>query len=740
MRSLARWCFTHRRIVLAAWIAGLIGLTAIHSSAGSGYSDNFKLPSTESFDAIKLLQRSAPKASGDTDQIVIAVNQGRVTDPAIRARVDAMLANVARLPHVTSVTSPYGAAAARQIAPSGQVAFANVQFDQDANKLKSAPAKTFVNTARSAAGQGLQVEVEGQLAKEANQQGGSGILIGFVAAAVVLFLVFGSFLAMTLPLLTAGLSLGSGIAAIGLLSHAITMASFSSQLAELIGLGVGVDYALFILTRYRQGVLRGLSREQAVVESLDTSGRAVLFAGIIVCIALLGMFALGVSFLYGVAIAAAVTVSFTVLAALTLLPALLGFFGLRVLRRRERKALRAGQLRTTDESPVWARWTGLMQKRPALFAGAAAVLMLAIAIPALHIRLGSADSGSDPSSTTTRKAYDLLAKGFGPGYNGPLQLVAKIKTPAQEAAFANTLNTVAHTPGVVSVARPRFIPSHTSDALAIATALVYPKGSPQDTSTSDLVKTLRGKVVPAATQGTGMKVLVGGQTAIFDDFSTVLTRKLPLFIGIVVLLSFLLLMAVFRSLLIPLIAALMNLLSVVAAFGVITAVFQDGFGSSLLGIDKTGPIEAFLPVMMFAILFGLSMDYEVFLVTRIYEEWHRRRDNREAVTHGLAATGRTITAAAAIMVLVFGAFVLGGERIIDLFGIGLASAVLLDALIVRSVLVPGLMLVLGDWNWKLPAALERFIPHLNVEGSATNGEVAHPAPMLPGQPVPEPAR
>jgi RND superfamily putative drug exporter len=335
----------------------------------------------------------------------------------------------------------------------------------------------------------------------------------------------------------------------------------------------------------------------------------------------------------------------------------------------------------------------------------------------------------------------LLAKGFGPGYNGPLQLVAKITTQAQEAEFVKTLNTIAHTPGVVSVAQPHFIPSHTSDAIAIATADVYPKGSPQDTSTSDLVKTLRNKVVPAATQGTGMKVLVGGQTAIFDDFSTVLTRKLPLFIGIVVLLSFLLLMAVFRSLMIPLIAALMNLLSVVAAFGVITAVFQDGFGSSLLGIDKTGPIEAFLPVMMFAILFGLSMDYEVFLVTRIYEEWHRRRDNREAVTHGLAATGRTITAAAAIMVLVFGAFVLGGERIIDLFGIGLASAVLLDALIVRSVLVPGLMLVLGDWNWKLPAALDRFIPHLNVEGSALqNGEAGPPDPMLPEQPVPEPAR
>ena len=735
MRSLARWCFTHRRIVLAAWIAGLVGLTAIHSAAGSGYSDNFKLPSTESFDAIKLLQKSAPKQSGDTEQLVFAVNHGRVSDPRYLPQVRAMLTKVQSLPHITSVTS-----SARQISPNGQVAFATVQFDVDGNKINTAEAKTFVNAARSAAGHGLQVEVQGQIAKQANQQGGSGIAIGFVAAALVLFLVFGSLLAMTLPLLTAALSLGSGIAAIGLLSHLITMASFSSQLAELIGLGVGVDYALFILTRYRQGVLRGLSGEQAVIESLDTSGRAVLFAGIIVCIALLGMFALGVSFLYGVAIAAAVTVSFTVLAALTLLPALLGFFGTKVLRLKERRQLKAGHLRTTDESPMWARWTGLLQKRPSLFAGLAAILLLAIAIPALHLRLGSADAGSDPSSTTTRKAYDLLARGFGPGYNGPLELVAKISTPAQKRAFVQTLTTVSHTPGVVSVARPRFIPTHTPGLLAVATAFVYPKGSPQDLSTSDLVKTLRNKVVPAATQGTGVKVLVGGQTAIFDDFSTVLTRKLPLFIGIVVLLSFLLLMTVFRSLLIPLIAAAMNLVSVIAAFGVITAVFQDGVGASLLGIDKTGPIEAFLPVMMFAILFGLSMDYEVFLVTRIYEEWHRRRDNQEAVAHGLAATGRTITAAAAIMVLVFGAFVLGGERIIDLFGIGLASAVLIDALVVRSVLVPGLMLILGDWNWKLPAALERVLPHLNVEGSASDAETAAPPVMPHEPPVPEPAR
>ncbi len=736
MRKLGKWCFTHRLITVLAWVVTLVALTAIHSAAGSAYSDNFDLSGTQSFDAVHLLQRSAPKASGDTDQIVIAVDNGRVTDPAVRSQVESMLANVAKLPHVSAVSSPYGPTGAAQISPSGQIAFANVQFDVQANKITAAAAKQFVNTARAGAGNGVKVEVGGQVAQAANQNGAGGLPFGFLAAGVVLFLVFGSLLAMALPLLTAGLALGTGIAVIGLLSHAIQMASFSSELSLLIGLGVGVDYSLFILTRYRQGLLRGLSGEEAVVESLDTSGRAVLFAGVIVCIALLGLFALGVSFLYGVAIAACIAVAFTVIAALTLLPALLGFFGVRVLRRRDRRALAGGQLRTTDESASWARWAGLLEKRPALFAAAAAAVMILIAIPFFSMRLGSADAGSDPSGSTTRKAYDLLAKGFGAGYNGPLQLVAQVSGPQQEAQFRQVVDAAAATPGVVSATQPHFIPSRAPGGEGVALANVYPKGSPQAVSTSNLLQKVRDTVVPDATRGTDLHVLVGGQTAIFFDFSKVLSRKLPLFLGVVVVLSFLLLMCVFRSLLIPLTAALMNLLSAAAAFGVVTAIFQDGIGSSLLGIDKTGPIEAFVPVFLFAILFGLSMDYEVFLVTRMYEEWHRRGDNREAVTHGLAATGRTITAAAAIMILVFGAFILGGERIIDLFGVGLASAVLLDALIVRSVLVPSLMLIFGDANWKLPVWLDRLLPHLRVEGATARA--AAPAP--PGErALPEPA-
>jgi putative drug exporter of the RND superfamily len=745
LRTLASWCFRHRIVTISAWIAALVALTVIHSAAGSAFSNNFQLPSTPSFDAIKLLERNAPRASGETDQLVFAVTHGKVTDPAVRARAQAVFATVAKQPHVSTVASPYSAAGARQISPSGQVAFANVTFDaaSNHNEITAAAAKAFVSKITSASGHGVEFEVEGNIAQSGEQSSDSGSLVfGLLAAAIVLFIVFGSLLATLLPLVTAGLSLGTGIAVIGLFSHVMTMASFSSELALLIGLGVGIDYALFIVTRYRQGLLRGLSREQATIESLDTSGRAVLFAGMIVCIAMLGMFALGVSFLYGVAVAAAIAVAFTVLAALTLLPAMLGFVGGLVPRRRERRALRDGKLSTTDESPRWAQWAGAMQKRPAAFAAVSALVMVVLAIPFFSMRLGSADSGTDAANTTTRKAYDLLAKGFGAGYNGPLELVAQVGSAAQRAAFVRVEQAVAHTPGVVGATRPAFIPG-VGGHPAVALADVYPKGSPQDAATSDLLTRVRSQVVPAASRGSHVNVLITGTTAIFDDFSHVLSRKLPLFIGIVVLLSFLLLMAVFRSVLIPLTAAIMNMLSAGAAFGVVTAVFQFGWGASLLGIDKTGPIEAFLPVLMFPILFGLSMDYEVFLISRVYEEWHRRRDNREAVTHGLAATGRTITAAAAIMVLVFGAFLLGGNRIIELFGLGLSSAVLLDALIVRSVLVPAVMMLLGERNWLLPSWLERLLPRLNVEGQSSREAAAEAearaAARPPGGQLPEPA-
>ncbi len=368
-----------------------------------------------------------------------------------------------------------------------------------------------------------------------------------------------------------------------------------------------------------------------------------------------------------------------------------------------------------------------MSRRPAVFAGVAALVMIIIAIPFLSMRLGSADAGTDPSNTTTRKAYDLLAKGFGPGYNGPLELVAQINSNSQLAAFSATERAVASTPGVVGSSGVRVLtPGHGRPTVAIAN--VYPEGSPQAASTSDLLNHVRNQVIPAATKGTGLTVLVGGTAAIFEDFSHILSAKLPLFIGVVVALSFVLLIAVFRSLVIPCTAAVMNMLSAAAAFGIVTAVFQKGWVGG-----TTGPIETFVPVLMFPILFGLSMDYEVFLISRIYEEWHRRGDNTEAVAHGLAATGRTITAAATIMVLVFASFILGGQRIIELFGVGLASAVLIDALVVRSVLVPALMILLGDANWKIPSWLNDALPRLNVEGRSARHGPAESGPPHPRQ-------
>ena len=401
MRTLARWCVTHRRIVLAVWLAALVGLGAISASVGSAYKDSFSLKGTQSFEALTLLERSAPKESGDVEHVVIAVDHGRVTDPGVRARAEAMLAKVAALPEVASVASPYTPRGADQISPSGQIAFADVTMNGLSTKFTVAQAQKLVDTATAGAGDGLRVAVEGQVAEQANKPSINSVGLGALAALVVLLLVFGSLLAATLPLITAFVALGAGTATIGLLSNVITMASFSSQLSVLIGLGVGVDYALFIVTRHRQGLQRGKSVEESIIDAVDTSGRAVMFAGTTVCIALLGMFALGVSFLYGVAIAASVVVMFTVLTALTLLPAVLGFFGTRVLGRRAHRAHSNGEFATTDGAGWWQRWTGVLESHPALLAGGAAIVMIILALPFLSMRLGSSDAGSDPAGTTT---------------------------------------------------------------------------------------------------------------------------------------------------------------------------------------------------------------------------------------------------------------------------------------------------------------------------------------------------
>jgi len=714
MRRLASWSFHHRRIVVGAWLAGLVILTGITRAVGTGYSNDFTLPSTESTQALDLLMAAAPQESGDTEQIVIGTGGGaKVTDPEVEQQVQAMLAKVAELPHVAGVVSPYSPEGAAQVSPDGTVAFATVALDLQAQELSIPYAKDFVATATGASGNGVAIAVSGQLAQWANEPAIGGTGLGIITAGIVLFLVFGSLFAMAMPLASALVALGTAISVIGLLSNVMKMPVFSSELVLLIGLGVGIDYALFIVSRHRQGLQAGRDIGESVELAIDTSGRAVLFAGTIVCIALLGMFTLGITFLYGLAVASSIGVLFTMIAALTLLPAMLGFVGPRILSRRQRRSLAAEGPRGTSDDGFWARWSRAVERRPVLYGALALLLILLLAAPFLRLRLGSSDQGNDAQGTTTRIAYDLLAEGFGPGFNGPLLMVAETTDPAQAADMQQLAATIATQPGVAAVTPVTTIPA--KDGAQVALFQVYPTSAPQDAATTDLINSLREDVVPATVGTSGLTVYVGGITAIFADFASVLTSKLPVFIGVVVLLSFVLLALVLRSLVVPLKAAVMNLLSIAAAFGILTAVFQWGWLGGVFGVNRPGPVEAFLPVMLFAILFGLSMDYEVFLVMRIHEEWLRTGDNRMAVGRGLSATGGTITAAAAIMIVVFGSFILGGERIIKEFGIGLAAAIFIDAVIIRTALVPALMLLMGKANWWFPAWLDRVLPRIHVE-------------------------
>ena len=713
MPALARWCFRHRRVVLAIWLIALLAVGGAAGKAKSAYSNQFSLPDTPSSQALTILQHDFPTASGDADQLVVQTTHGTVNG-AEKPRIEAMLAKVAALPHVASVTSPYTAPG--QISHSGTIAFATIHFNAQATNLPNAAVKRVVTTAQAARGPGLEVALGGQAIESATAtEGSSGTPLGILFALIVLGIVFGALFAALIPLITALIAIGIGYSITTLLSHLFAIASFAPILGVLIGLGVGVDYALFIVTRHRSGLRAGRTSEEAAVIAVNTAGRAVFFAGLTVCIALLGQFVLGVSFLYGVAISSTVTVALTMAAALTLLPALLGFFDKRVLSRRERRRIAAsGPESEHVDSGWWYRWSRSVERQPAIRAIAAFAVVVVVALPFFSMRLGLADAGSDPAGSTTRVAYDLLAKGFGPGFSGPFQLVTTIDSPSQLTSFTRIADEVARQPGLVHDGAPQPIVSPNGKA---AFAVIYPTSSPQAAGTSSLLQQLRTDVVPQAERGTDLHVLIGGATAEQTDFSQILSSKLPEFVAVVVVLAFLLLMLVFRSVLIPVVASVMNLLSVGAALGVMTAVFEWGWGRSLLGFNGSVPVEVFIPVIMFSVLFGLSMDYEVFLVSRMYEEWHRSNDNRRAVTLGQAETGRVITAAAIIMILVFLSFLLGGSVIIQEFGIGLAAAIIIDAFIVRTVLVPSLMHLLGRANWWLPPWLDRHLPRLNVEAA-----------------------
>lgn len=702
MSFLANWTFKHRKLVVILWLLLLAGITGVAQQAGSAYSDSFTLPKTESKTALDLLAKYAPAQKGDSIQVVYSAKVGLLTSQEI-APIEAKLS---KLHHVSGIDSPFGGRNGA-ISKDGKIGFSTLHLDVSGRDMNKADVATIINTAKGFSGSKLQVELLGTTIQKASEvRPGSSEGIALLAAAVILFITFGSVVATVIPLLVAIIGLGIASSAVALFSHMFSTAQFAPILAALVGLGVGIDYALFIVTRFRQGIHSGMSVEDSVKTAVKTSGRAVLFAGIIVCIALLGLFTVRVSFLYGVAVAASLAVLITMSASLTLLPALLAIVGKGV----DRLSIPGRRKQSHDiETGGWARWSTAIQRRPIIWSISATAVLILLCLPALSIRLGSADSGNDPKNSTTRAAYDLLAKGFGAGYSGPLMLVASIPKGADAGVISRLELAIAIDKDVAQVAPAYITPDH---LLGIVT--VYSKSSPQSAATTDLINRLRQKTIPSVLGDSPIHVYVGGAVAIFADFGDVLSKKLPVFIGVVVLLSFLLLMMLFRSLVIPLKAAVMNIFSIGAAFGVVVAGFQWGWSEPILG-GHGGPIEAFLPIMLFAILFGLSMDYEVFLVSRIQEEWLTSHDNAVAVRRGLAATGGVITAAATIMFAVFTAFVFGGQRIIQEFGVGLAAAVLFDATVIRSALVPALMQWWGTANWWLPAWLDRILPKFKVE-------------------------
>ncbi len=726
MLGLVRWCIAHRRRVVVAWVAVAVLTTVLAGSAGNRWATNFSLPGTESQRAFDLLGREFKAQSGDTDTIVFHVSRGSIDAPPVRAAITRLVARVSTFPHVAGIVSPYGPRGAVQVSRNRMTAFATVNYDKRANLLPNDTGTPLLHAVSTVHVPGLRVAAGGQVIENAEGFSvGPATAVGAIAALVILLITFGSLTAAGMPLITAGLGLITGVGLIGLATHVTSMSNISPQLALMIGLGVGIDYALFIVTRFRENYLALGDVERSVIGAMDTSGRAILLAGTTVVIALLGMFATGVSFMYGLAIASALAVLLTMIASLTLLPAILSRFGARLVaaprahrrwrpgpRRVMTTAASANGAPASNQGTMWRRWSETVMRRPWPLTVGSLAVMIALLVPVFALRLDTSDAGNDPASTSSRHAFDMLAQGFGAGFNGPLTLVAQLRGGDQAASLTAVRSAALATPDVGAVTRARVAPSG-----RIAVIQVYPDSGPEASATTSLVKTLRHRVLPPLEERTGIPILVGGFTAGSIDFSDVLSSKLPLFVGIVVLLSALPLFVIFRSLVIPVQAALMNLLSIGGALGATVLVFQRGWFAGLLGVQK-GPVEPWIPVLIFAVVFGLSMDYEVFLVSRVREQWVRRRDASAAVADGITFTGRVITAAAAIMICVFLSFMLGNQRTIKEFGFGLGFAVFLDALVVRCVLLPAVLGLLGAITWRLPRRLDARLPHFNIEGSA----------------------
>ncbi|MBX7111536.1 MAG: MMPL family transporter [Dehalococcoidia bacterium] len=752
LQRLARASYQHPWRAVAGWVLILVAVFGAVGVVGAAFDNTFQIPASESrrgFDALDAHFGGA--GSGQSGSIVFRARQG-VDDPAVRSAMEAMFAEVATYRGV-QVTSPYSEQGTAQVNPDRTVAYASLSLQQDLDFNTTAEYGADMAKIRPQI-DGLTVEIGGGALAEFKPP--ESEFIGLSFAVVVLILAFGSVLAMGLPLSVAVVGVGTGIGLVSLISNLISMPDFATTIGAMIGLGVGIDYALFIVTRFREGLHAGEGPEQSTVVAMNTAGRAVIFAGLTVVISLLGMLLMGLAFIAGLGIGAAVTVLTTMLASITLLPALLGFARERVEVTRWYGLLAAGFVSLAlfgaglgitallvgfpiavlvfiggrwvptlkelvpkrapgaPQRAVAYRWSRMVQAHPwlAVFVGSA--ILIALASPMLSLRLGFSDEGNYREETTTRRAYDLLAEGFGPGFNGPLLVTAEVRNDADRNALQPLVAALKGADGVASVSPP--IPSDRANPNASPAYLVQvvPTTAPQDAATSDLVNRLRQEVIPGALGGSTLAVNITGTVAANIDFSDYLAGRLLLFFGAVLTLSFLLLMAVFRSVVVPLKAVVMNVLSIGAAYGVVIAIFQWGWFGWLFGTAEA-PIEPFIPMMMFAIVFGLSMDYEVFLLSRVKEEYDRSGNAFTSVADGLASTARVITAAAAIMVVVFGSFMFEDDRVVKLFGVGLATAVLLDASVVRMLLVPATMELLGKSNWWLPGWLDRVLPRISVE-------------------------
>jgi RND superfamily putative drug exporter len=702
---LADFAYRRRGTMVLVWLAATIGIIALGSALKGEYEADYNTPGSESKTASELTEKEFGGYSGQEVYVVWRDPSGAMS-PGAKQGIDAFLAKAAKVENVSKHT-------AIRVSEDGKIATTTLPLTVPGWKVTKAQGEQLVDAAEGNSGKGLEIKLGGDPIYRA-QEGASPEGLGFLGAAIVLLIAFGSLVAAGLPLAIAlvGLGITSG-GLILLLANVIDVPDWTTAVSGLIGIGVGIDYALLVLTRFRTAMADGKDRHDAVVEAVTTAGRSVIIAGCTVVIAVLGLFLTGLPYMYGVAISASLAVLVVMVAAVTLLPSLLAYLGPRVDKLRIPLLARTPKAAAGEES-LAGRWSHAVQRRPWTAAILATAVLLALAAPALGMRLGFPDAGNDPKDTMTRQAYDLMSEGFGPGTNGPLVIVAELPNPAARGAVEGLARDLRANDGVSYVAKPRV-----NDSGSAALLTVIPTTSPQDKATQDLVSELRDTIAPRALAGSGVVAHVGGVTAALEDQSDYIVGRMPLFILAVVGLSFLLLLVAFHSPLIALKAGVMNLLSVSAAYGVMTLVAQGGAVGELIGIDHEVPVAPFMPVMMFAILFGLSMDYEVFLISRIREEYLKDSDTRRAVADGLAKTARVITAAAAIMVVVFLAFVASPEVFLKLFGIGLAAAIFLDATVIRMVLVPAVMQLLGARNWWIPDWLERRLPRLDVERAAT---------------------